>query len=113
MFFCFELSQVLFPLTGGSARPFKVSNVHVEFDPIDNKTARVRAMVHNPMVLRWLPLTPFFTFGGWYVHVFRKVGAEWKVERLSEEMAYMDLFFTVITGMARYAFYAWIVWKLW
>ena len=56
---------------------------------VDKDEATMRALFHNPVIMRGVPWpSPFFSVGGWYKAALRKTANGWKIKHLSEDIAY-------------------------
>ena len=66
-----------------------ISNIEYEFSQSGDR-CKVRAMFQNPCVVRFVPIKPLFSVGGWYHHSLVKdtVDGKWRSEDLWEEIAY-------------------------
>ena len=56
---------------------------------LDKDKATMRALFHNPVIMRGVPWpSPFFSVGGWYKAELRREADGWKISHLSEDIAY-------------------------
>jgi hypothetical protein len=83
-----------------------VANIEIEFTGPDS--AKVRAMVYNPMMIRMLPLYPAYTFVGYYHHDMKRIGGRWKSTHLREEAGWnsapnVAIYLVIGYGMYRLA----------
>jgi hypothetical protein len=63
----------------------------------ENDVATMRAMFHNPVIMRLIPWpSPFFSVGGWYKAELIRTSDGWKLRHLSEDIAYNQVTTSII-----------------
>jgi hypothetical protein len=79
-----------------------VSNFDINLD--GSSSATMRAMFHNPVIMRFVPWpAPFFSVGGWYNAELKLTNAGWKIHRLSEDIAYNQVTSSIIVFLCSIA----------